>query len=58
MTLYRRRVKPARPMTRYPHAMAPIFGLLSSTGTRVDIFSDKSFFDPDKKINYPRAKYP
>lgn len=37
---------------------APIFGLLSSTGTRMDIFSDKSFFDPDKKINYPRAKGP
>jgi len=28
----------------------PMFGLLSSTGTRVDIFSGKSFFDHDKKM--------
>ena len=28
----------------------PMLGLLSSTGTRVDIFSGKSFFDPGKKM--------
>ena len=28
----------------------PMFGLLSSTGNRVDIFSGKSFFDPNKKM--------
>ena len=28
----------------------PMFGLLSSTGNRVDIFSGKSFFVPDKKM--------
>ena len=28
----------------------PMFGLLSSTGNRVDILSGKSFFDSDKKM--------
>lgn len=27
-----------------------MFGLLSSTGTRVDIFSGKNFFDSNKKM--------